>query len=78
MWIATILIAALYALHAGAKPGIGNPTAASGQSFTAIHETQTVMQQLAGGRVYSGAVAVQKAGSIVYSEGFGYALQVRY
>lgn len=72
------MIASLYALRARAKPGIANPTAASGQSFTAIHETQSVMRQLAGGRVFSGAVAVQKAGSIVYSEGFGYALQVRY
>ncbi len=78
MWILILSIIALYALHVGANPGSSVTTVASGQTFTAVNDTQTVMRQLAGGRIFSGTVAVQKAGSIVYSEGFGHALQVRY
>ena len=42
----------------------------------ALNKTVDLLQRLADARVFSGTVAVQKGGSIVFSGGYGYAMEV--
>ena len=41
-----------------------------------VGRTTKFLQRLADARVFSGTVALQKGGSIVFNEGYGYAMEV--
>ena len=54
-----------------------NNTAADSAYADIIQQTNRFLQQLADARILSGSVAVQKDGQLVYSDGFGWASEVR-
>ena len=74
----SLLLAAHCALHVMASPGIAYPVppAQHGATASAINQTEALLQQLADARLFSGAVAVLKAGTIVYARGYGQAVEV--
>lgn len=76
--IILLLLAAHCAQAVTAGPGIGYslPTAESSARASAMNETEALLQQLAISRIFSGAVAVKKAGTLVYAGGYGYAVEV--
>ena len=47
-----------------------------GAASSPLVRTTDLLQRLADARVFSGTVAVQKGGSIVFNGGYGYALEV--
>ena len=69
-----LILAAQCAMHVMANSGVGHSVPAAAHS--AINETQALLQQLADAKVFSGVVAVQKAGTLVYTGGYGYAVEV--
>ena len=54
-----------------------NTTASDPTYANTIQQTNQFLQQLADARILSGSVAVQKNGHLVYSNGFGWASEVR-
>ena len=63
--------------HCLAQPNSATsmPTAQKTESY-ALNRTVDLLQRLADARVFSGTVAIQKGGSIVFSGGYGYAVEV--
>ena len=74
----SLILAAHCALHVMASTDIAYPVPPAQHPATAsaIDETEVLLQQLTDAKIFSGAVAVQKAGTIVYARGYGQAVKV--
>ena len=76
--LAYLILLAPGAVHRCLAQPQASSTISTGQKTISSPSDRTAefLQRLADARVFSGAVAVQRGGSIVFNKGYGYAVEV--